>query len=124
MSGSSKDQGHALLRTRSQADLITRAREGEYTHVSSALEQASSKVFRDALKDVSFRSRIGLVAIDECHVVKQWRDFRLGFTILDELRIILHQDVVWFGYSATLDNEVERLVLSSTGFRVVGPNMY
>jgi hypothetical protein len=38
--------------------------------------------------------------------------------------MILHQDVVWFGCSATLDEEAEQLVLSSAGFRHVGPYMY
>ncbi|OXV10267.1 hypothetical protein Egran_01973 [Elaphomyces granulatus] len=44
--------------------------------------------------------------------------------MLGELRIILHQDVVLFGCSATLDNEAERLVLASAGFRPVGRHLY
>jgi hypothetical protein len=45
---------------------------------------------------------------------------RHGFTMLGELRQKLPAHVVWFGCSATLDFEAERLVLRSSGFRPLG----
>ncbi len=63
-------------------------------HVLVGPEQASSMSFRDALKSPELQARIGLVAIDECHLVKQWESFRPTFTMLGELRTILRQDVV------------------------------
>lgn len=104
--------------------LIEKVMDGVYTHVLLGPEQASSKSFRDALKNPELQARIGLVAIDECHLVKQWESFRPTFTMLGELRTILRQDVVWFGCSATLDKEAEQLVLSNAGFRSVGDRMY
>ena len=80
--------------------------------------------FRDALKSPELQARIGLVAIDECHLVKQWESFRPTFTMLGELRTILRQDVVQFGCSATLDKEAEQLVLNNAGFRSIGDRMY
>jgi hypothetical protein len=58
---------------------------------------------------VELQARIGLVAIDECHPVEE---FRHEFTMLG-----LHQDVVWFGCPATLGDEARRLVLANAGFR-------
>jgi len=105
-------------------DLLKRVRRGEYTHVLLGPEQASSKAFRAVLRDPLLQRRVGLVAIDECHLVKQWSVFRPEFTMLGQLRTILHQDVVWFGCSATLDNAAEELILNSAGFRCVGPHPY
>ena len=104
--------------------LLKRVRRGEHTHVLLGPEQASSKAFRAVLRDPLFQRRVGLVAIDECHLVKQWSVFRAEFTMLGQLRTILHQDVFWFGCSATLDNAGEELVLDSAGFRCVGPRPY
>jgi len=91
--------------------IISLVEAGVYTHVLLGPEQASSPLFRHTLKNMEFQGRIGLVAIDECHLVKQWKDFRAAFTMLGELRVLLRQDVVWFGCSATLDEEAEQLVL-------------
>ena len=52
----------------------------EYTHILLDAEQAVSKEFRTILLESQFKRRIGLVAIDECHVIDQWRDFRSEFT--------------------------------------------
>jgi len=46
------------------------------------------------------------------------------FIILGELRTILYQDVVWFGYSTTLNKKVEQLVLSNASFRSIGNRIY
>ncbi len=104
--------------------LISQIRAGNHTHLLLGPEQASSKDFRDALKDPTFQSTIGLVAIDECHLVEQWKDFRAQFTMLGELRNILPRRIVWFGCSATLDEGAERLVLNGAGFRSVGSGRY
>ena len=107
-----------------QRDLVTRFQNLEFTHVLLGPEQASSEEFRTALKRPELQARIGLVAIDECHLVKQWETFRPHFTMLGQLRQLLRQDIVWFGCSATLDLEVEQHILQSAGFRTVGPNYY
>ena len=43
-----------------------------------------------------FKRRIGLVAIDECHVIDQWKDFRSEFTLIYELRRTLSTETVLF----------------------------
>ena len=104
--------------------LIERAANGEFTHILFGPEQATTKEFRKALKRPEFQARIGLVAIDECHLVKQWKEFRPAFTMLGELRMILHRDVMWFACSATLSDEAKKLVLNDSGFRPVGDAQY
>ena len=92
-----------------------------YTHVLLGPEQAASNDFKDALKDQELQSRIGLVAIDECHLVKQWGiNFRAAFAHINDLRGLLRESVMWFGCTATLDIESEQLVLKNAGFRTVG----
>jgi superfamily II DNA helicase RecQ len=104
--------------------LIPRITSGFYTHVLLGPEQASSKEFRAALKTPELQSRVGLVAIDECHLVSEWENFRPAFTMLGELRMVLNQDVVWFGCSASLPEKAEQAVLQEAGFRPVGPDYY
>lgn len=107
-----------------EKDILRRIAAGEYTHVLLGPEQASSRSFRNMLKNTELQARIGLVAIDECHLVMQWEKFRPAFTLLGQLRTILHRNIVWFGCSATLDEASERRVLDTAGFRVVGNCMY
>ena len=97
--------------------LFQRIRDREFTHVLLGPEQASSPAFRELLKEPTMQAAIGLVAIDECHVIRQWAGFRPKFTMIGELRMILRRDVVWFACSATLDSETQELVLKSAGFR-------
>ena len=59
---------------------------------------------------------IGLVAIDECHLIKQWQDFRDKFAMLGELHLILRDHIVWFDYTTTLNTITEQLVLKNAGF--------
>jgi hypothetical protein len=77
------------------------------------------------LKSVAFRNRIGLLAIDEAHYVRQWgAGFRVEFAALGELRILLPRDVVWFACTATASEETRAVVLGSVGFRPVGLGEY
>ena len=107
-----------------EKDMLSKVAAGQYTHVLLGPEQASSRSFRQTLKKTDLQARIGLVAINECHLVMQWEKFRPAFTLLGELRTILHKDIVWFGCSATLDEASETRVLDTAGFRAVGNRMY
>ena len=48
---------------------------GNYTHILLGPEQAVSPEFRKILQDPNFQQRVGLVVIDECHVLSQWQVF-------------------------------------------------
>ncbi|KAI1818934.1 P-loop containing nucleoside triphosphate hydrolase protein [Xylaria intraflava] len=64
-------------------------RAGKYSHVLLSPEQALNPQFKAILRSPGFHSRIGLFAIDELHVVQEWRDFRKDFTYLHTLRSLL-----------------------------------
>ena len=86
-----------------ERDMFRRIRQNEYTHILFGPEQASASAFRELLKEPEVQSQIGLVAIDECHTVSQWSEFRPEFTMIGELRMILRRDIVWLACSATMD---------------------
>jgi hypothetical protein len=117
-----------LLRSDSKKDkkaLIEQIIHGDCTHILLSPEQAAHPQFRKALKHPAVQARIGLVAIDEVHLVQQWGEgFRKEFAMLGELRQILRKDTIWFGCTATLDLEGQDFVLKHAGFRRVGPNPY
>lgn len=49
--------------------MLDRIAAGHYTHVLLEPEQASSRPFRRILRETEFQARVGLLAIDECHLV-------------------------------------------------------
>src|SRR4051794_22485846 len=59
-----------------------------------------------------------MVAIDEVHLVKQWRisKFREEYSKLGELRSRLGHNVAWFGCTATFDAETRKKAISSVRF--------
>jgi superfamily II DNA helicase RecQ len=95
---------------------------GIYTHILLGPEQATAPEFRTILQDPNFQSKVGLVAIDECHVLSQWKEFRSEYVMIHELRRSLLSETVFFGCSATLDLETENAVKSFGGFREEGSN--
>ena len=55
--------------------LLEEIKAGMYTHILLGPEQATSPEFCKVLQEPSFQQQVGLVAIDECHVLNQWRMF-------------------------------------------------
>ncbi|KAK0713354.1 P-loop containing nucleoside triphosphate hydrolase protein [Lasiosphaeria miniovina] len=87
----------------------------QYTHVLLSPEQALSPKFKAVLRDPAFHERIGLFAIDELHVVGEWREFRPDFTYIHMLRALLPRSVPWFGCTATLDKDNQSYILTLRG---------
>jgi superfamily II DNA/RNA helicase len=102
--------------------LLQKIRQCEYTHILLGAEQAASSEFRAILLDPELKSRIGLVAIDECHVIDQWKDFRSEFTLIYELRRMLSTETIYFACSATVDRGSEQFILEKCGFYAEGNN--
>lgn len=100
--------------------LLNEIKSGTYTHILLGPEQAVSPEFQKVLQELSFQRQVGLVAIDECHVLAQWKEFCNVYTLIHKLRRSLITSTVFFGCSATLDAESERVVQSSGGFRPEG----
>jgi superfamily II DNA helicase RecQ len=98
---------------RKHASLAREIRGGKYTHIITSPEQIAMDWFLELVHDVDFRDRIGLIAIDECHLVSTWATFRNAYAKLFTLRANLLPSVVWFGCTATLTKEQEAEVLGS-----------
>jgi len=48
------------------------------------------------LQDPDFQGKVSLVAIDECHVLSQWKEFRSEYVMIHELRLPLLSETVFF----------------------------
>ena len=80
-------------KTRNSA-LISEIRRGDYTHIVTSPEQIAMDWFLELVRDVDFRDRIGLLAIDECHLVSVWASFREAYAQVFTLRAnLLTHDV-------------------------------
>ncbi|KAK3360810.1 hypothetical protein B0T24DRAFT_692776, partial [Lasiosphaeria ovina] len=102
--------------THLKATIWSEVREGKYTHVLLSPEQAVSAKFKAVLRDPGFHTRVGLFAIDELHIVGEWREFREESTYLYSLRALLPRAIPWFGCTATLDGDNQEFILKHAGF--------
>lgn len=89
----------------------------KYTHILMGPEQAASPEVRSAMRVPEFQRSVGMVAIDEIHLLVDWEQFRTDYVLLQELRRIVPHQTVWFGCSATLTADTEREVKNKAGFR-------
>lgn len=64
----------------------------------------------------SFSSRLRLLAIDELHLVSEWKDFRPEYSELHMLRSRIPAHVPVLGVSATLDPQTLEWIKESAGF--------
>ncbi|KAK7177851.1 RecQ family ATP-dependent DNA helicase [Paraphaeosphaeria sporulosa] len=86
--------------------VLTDIENEKYTHVLISPELAISDKFHATATHPGFKERLGLVVIDEAHLVSQWgRDFRTAYARLGQLRALFGSHVPWFACSATLDDE-------------------
>ena len=76
-----------------------------------------SKSFNDnVLRHSSFFSKLCLLAIDELHLVSEWREFRSDYFGLGILRARLPDGIPFLGASATLDRQTVEVVKESCTF--------
>ncbi|KAK0728530.1 hypothetical protein B0T26DRAFT_738850 [Lasiosphaeria miniovina] len=70
---------------------------GEYIHMLLSPEQAINPKFKAVLRDPDFHSKLGLFAIDELHMINEWREFREEFTHIYTLRALMPRRIPFFG---------------------------
>ncbi|KAN0069631.1 P-loop containing nucleoside triphosphate hydrolase protein [Elaphomyces granulatus] len=87
-------------------EMFTEICRQKYNYILLGPEQAVSGGFRAVLRDPNVQQCIGLVAIDELHVLHDW-DFRASYPQLLGV----------YGCTATLTEETEKAVLRLGGFR-------
>ena len=97
--------------------LFKQIRRLDFTHIVMGPEQLLSPEFRDIATDARFMGALGLVAIDEAHLIPQWRNFREEYGHIFQFRTLLHEKVLFFGCSATVSKAHERIIKKYGGFR-------
>ncbi|KAI5296036.1 hypothetical protein KEM52_005972 [Ascosphaera acerosa] len=101
-------------------DLLDEIKQRRYSHVVMGPEQAMAPEMKAVLRSPDCSATIGLFAIDEIHLLLDWRLFRTDYVLLQQPRHILPPQVVWFGCTATLTAEAEASVRQMAGFREEG----
>ena len=97
--------------------VLTDIQNGKYTHILISPELAISDKFHATAIHPGFKERLGLVVIDEAHLVSQWgRSFRTEYARLGQLRALFGSHVPWFACSATLDDEALKKLKEGAGF--------
>jgi superfamily II DNA helicase RecQ len=77
---------------------------GKYTHILLSPELAVGDKFHDTATYPELKERLGLVVVDEAHLVSQWGgEFRKEYARVGQLRSLFGSSVPWFACSATLD---------------------
>jgi Superfamily II DNA helicase len=90
---------------------------GKYTHILISPELAIGNKFHAMAINPAFKERLGLVVVDEAHLVSQWgRGFRMDYARLGQLRSLFGGCVPWFACSATLDAEALKELRKGIGF--------
>ena len=97
--------------------LFEQIRRLNFTHIVMGPEQLLSPEFRDVVIDARFMGALGLVAIDEAHLIPQWRHFREEYGHIFQFRTFLPEKIPFFGCSATVCAAHERIIKKYGGFR-------
>jgi superfamily II DNA helicase RecQ len=98
--------------------LLHDTRSGKYTHILMSQELAVSERLR-IIVEPKFKDRLGLVVIDEAHLVSHWGiKYRTDYSRLNLLRIliVISPKVPWFACSATLDSKTLTDLMKGVGF--------
>jgi superfamily II DNA helicase RecQ len=99
------------------AKVLTDIQNGKYTHVLISPELAIGDKFHTMAINPVFKERLGLVVVDEAHLVSQWgRGFRTEYARLGQLRSLFGSHAPWFACSATLDAEALKELKKGVGF--------
>jgi superfamily II DNA helicase RecQ len=84
--------------------ILVDIRDGKYTHILLSPELAVGDKFHDTATYPMLKERLGLVVVDEAHLVSQWgEEFRKEYARVGQLRGLFGDSVPWFACSATLD---------------------
>jgi superfamily II DNA helicase RecQ len=89
---------------------------GASTRILMSPEQATNHRFKMVLRSPELHAMLGLLAIDELHIVSKWRGFCPEFTYLYSLRSLIPRAVHFFGWTATLDRDSQAFIIEKAGF--------
>ncbi|OXV06220.1 hypothetical protein Egran_06011, partial [Elaphomyces granulatus] len=97
--------------------ILQKIADAQYTHILMSPELAVSKRLLPVLETPKFKEQLCLVVIDEAHLVAHWGvKFRLDYSRLNLLRIVVGQQTQWYACSATLDPSTLDAMIKGVGF--------
>jgi len=97
--------------------IILDIQNGKYTHILLSPELAVGDKFHDTATYPELKERLGLVVVDEAHLVSQWGgEFRKEYARVGQLRSLFGSSVPWFACSATLDTATLEKVKKGVSF--------
>ncbi|KAG8704942.1 hypothetical protein FRC09_003239 [Ceratobasidium sp. 395] len=103
---------------RPRRDLYEEIEKGKYTHVFLGPEMITTTAFGQLINKKGFRARHRYFAVDEAHMLTEWRHFREDFAKILQLRNRFAPGVAWLSLSATVEPQHERQALfESFGFQ-------
>jgi superfamily II DNA or RNA helicase len=97
--------------------LFDKIRGLKFTHIVMGPEQLLSPEFKSVARDALFMDALGLVAIDEAHLIPQWRNFREAYGHIFQFRTSMPEKIPFFGCSATVCKAHELIIKECGGFR-------
>ena len=93
-------------------------RSAQHSHIFIGPELATSEWFRPIISSAAYQTRLGLIVLDEAHLVKQWGDeFRKEYGRMHVVRHIAPPRAPWFACSATLDRVTLNGLIETAKFR-------
>lgn len=99
--------------------ITTRIRDGTYNFLITSPEVLLDNVLGAILREYGI-PKLGLVAIDELHLVRHWDSFRKSFARLGVVRGWVGNHVPLFGCSGTLSDGDRVMIQSRCAFQPVG----
>lgn len=97
--------------------ILEDVKNGLYTHLLISPELATGPKFHTTATDPLFKEQLGLVVLDEAHLVSQWgRSFRTAYARIGVLRSLFGSHIPWFACSATLNTQALDEVKRAIGF--------
>ncbi|KAG8780721.1 hypothetical protein FRC12_022649 [Ceratobasidium sp. 428] len=84
-------------------NLFDEVKKGKYTHIYIGPEMIMNDAFGEVLSDKTFYERCRYFAVDEAHMLVEWRSFRDAFADIRRLRNRFRGPVTWAAVSATVE---------------------
>ena len=99
--------------------IVARIRDGTYNFLITSPEVLIDNVLSAILREYGI-AKLGLIAIDELHLVRHWDLFRRDFARLGVVRGWTGGNVSLFGCSGTLSDEDLHIVQARCAYRQLG----
>ncbi|OTB18433.1 hypothetical protein K445DRAFT_9388 [Daldinia sp. EC12] len=89
---------------------------GKYTHLILGPDQIVKDPFQTLIRESGFNQGLAMIAVDDLHLVYEWKDYPLLYTNMLRLRYYVPYIIPIFGCTAALSKEAQSYVLPALRF--------